>query len=173
MAILVYAFQTNTKMAPPRLPLTQDQIKKMKSEFLALDADGDGTITVNELEKVLRSMRGKLKASDADIKRAIKEIDKDGDGTIELEEYMKSRKNKTNMDLIHRALVQRSRVRKEFERFDVDQSGYITKEELMAVIQARAAVTISEEQIDQMMGDSDENQDGKISYEEFVLIMTK
>ena len=160
-------------MAPPRLPLTQDQIKKMKSEFLALDADGDGTITVNELEKVLRSMRGKLKASDADIKRAIKEIDKDGDGTIELEEYMKSRKNKTNMDLIHRALVQRSRVRKEFERFDVDQSGYITKEELMAVIQARAAVTISEEQIDQMMGDSDENQDGKISYEEFVLIMTK
>merc|ERR1712150_386821 len=156
-----------------RLPLTKDQVQKLKTEFMALDADGDGTITVVELEKVLRSMRGKLKASEADIKKAIKEIDKDGDGTIDLEEYMKSRKNKTNMDLIHRALVQRSRVRKEFERFDVDQSGYITKEELMAVIQARAAVTISEEQIDQMMGDSDENQDGKISYEEFVLIMTK
>ena len=145
----------------------------MKSEFLALDADGDGTITVSELENVLRSMRGKLKASDADIKRAIKEIDKDGDGTIDLEEYMKSRKNKTNMDLIHRALVQRSRVRKEFERFDADQSGYITKEELMALIQARAAVTITSEQIDKMMSDSDENHDGKINYEEFVLIMTK
>ena len=145
----------------------------MKSEFLALDADGDGTITVSELENVLRSMRGKLKASDADIKRAIKEIDKDGDGTIDLEEYMKSRKNKTNMDLIHRALVQRSRVRKEFERFDADNSGYITKEELMALIQARAAVTITSEQIDKMMLDSDENHDGKINYEEFVLIMTK
>ena len=145
----------------------------MKSEFLALDADGDGTITVSELENVLRSMRGKLKASDADIKRAIKEIDKDGDGTIDLEEYMKSRKNKTNMDLIHRALVQRSRVRKEFERFDADQSGYITKEELMALIQARAAVTITSEQIDKMMSDSDENHDGMINYEEFVLIMTK
>merc|ERR1712226_1483317 len=91
-----------------RLPLTKDQVQKLKTEFMALDADGDGTITVNELENVLRSMRGKLKASDADIKRAIKEIDKDGDGTIDLEEYLKSRKNKTNMDLIHRALVQGS-----------------------------------------------------------------
>merc|ERR1712226_282021 len=148
-----------------RLPLTKDQVQKLKTEFMALDADGDGTITVNELENVLRSMRGKLKASDADIKRAIKEIDKDGDGTIDLEEYMKSRKNKTNMDLIHRALVQRSRVRKEFERFDADNSGYITKQELMALIQARAAVCITEDQIDKMMVDSDENHDGLINYE--------
>ena len=49
---------------------------------------------------------------------------------------MKSRKNKTNHDLIHRALVQRSRVRKEFERFDADQSGYITKQEVLNVIVA-------------------------------------
>ena len=47
------------------------------------------------------------------------------------------------------------------------------KEELMAVIQARAAVTITAEQIDKMMLDSDENNDGLINYEEFVLIMTK
>ena len=156
-----------------RLPLTKDQVQKLKTEFMALDADGDGTITVVELEKVLRSMRGKLKASEADIKKAIKEIDKDGDGTIDLEEYLKSRKGKTNQDLIHRALVQRSRVRKEFERFDQDNSGFITKEELMAVIQARAAVTITVEQIEKMMADSDENNDGLINYEEFVLIMTK
>ena len=166
-------FSYHCKNMAPRLPLTKDQVQKMKAEFLALDADGDGTITVNELENVLRSMRGKLKASDADIKRAIKEIDKDGDGTIDLEEYLKSRKNKTNMDLIHRALVQRSRVRKEFERFDADKSGYITKEELMALIQARAAVTITSEQVDKMMMDNDENHDGMINYEEFVLIMTK
>ena len=50
---------------------------------------------------------------------------------------------------------------------------YITKEELMALIQARAAVTITSEQIDKMMMDSDENHDGMINYEEFVLIMTK
>ena len=162
----------NSNMAnPKRLPLNKDQVQKLKKEFMALDADGDDTITVAELEKVLRSMRGKLKASEADIKKTIKQIEKDGDGTIDLEEYLKSRKGKTNQDLIHRALVQRSRVRKEFERFDKDGSGFITKEELMAVIQARAAVTISAEQIDKMMLASDH--DGLINYEEFVLIMTK
>ena len=158
---------------PKRLPLTKDQVQKLKKEFMTLDADGDSTITVAELENVLRSTRGKLKASEADIKKAIKHIDKDGDGTIDLEEYLKSHKGKTNQDLIHRALVQRSRVRKEFERFDQDNSGFITKEELMAVIQARAAVTITVEQIEKMMADSDENNDGLINYEEFVLIMTK
>ena len=158
---------------PKRLPLTKDQVQKLKKEFMTLDADGDSTITVTELEKVLRSMRGKLKASDADIKKAIKQIEKDGNGTIDLEQYLKSCKGKTIQNLIHRALVQRSRVRKEFERFDKDGSGFITKEELMAVIQARAAVTISAEQIDKMMLDSDGNNEGLINYEEFVLIMTK
>ena len=64
-------------------------------------------------------------------------------------------------------------IRKEFERFDKDNSGFITKEELMEVIQARAAVTISPKQIDQMMIDSDENNDGLINYEEFIFLMTK
>jgi len=158
---------------PKRLPLTKDQVQKLKKEFMTLDADGDSTITVAELENVLRSTRGKLKASEADIKKAIKQIEKDGNGTIDLEQYLKICKGKTNQDLIHRALVQRSRVRKEFERFDKDGSGFITKEELMAVIQARAAVTISAEQIDKMMLDSDGNNEGLINYEEFVLIMTR
>ena len=145
----------------------------MKKEFLLLDTDGDGTISVNELGAVLRSMRGKLKATESDIKRALKEIDRDGDGTIDLKEYIKSRKNKTNMDLVHRALVQRAKIRKEFERYDEDKSGYITKDELLEVIQARAAVTVTEEQIKRMMEDCDDNSDGKINYEEFVLLMTK
>ena len=157
----------------PVVQLTEKQLQKVKQEFLLLDRDGDGTISVDELGTVLRSMRGKLKASEADIKRTLKEIDRDGDGTIDLKEYMSSRKNKTNQDLVHRALIQRLKIRKEFERFDEDKSGYITKEELMQVIQARAAITVTEEQINRMMQDSDDNNDGKIDYEEFVLIMTK
>ena len=34
-------------------------------------------------------------------------------------------------------------------------------------------VTITPEQVDKMMMDNDENHDGMINYEEFVLIMTK
>ena len=154
-------------------PFKKEQVQGMIKEFLCLDADGDGTITVDELEKVLRSMRGKSKPSEIDIKNAIKEIDKNGDGTIDMDEYIRSCRNKATQDLIHRALVQSSKIRKEFEKFDKDNSGFITKEELMEVIQARASVTISPKQIDQMMIDSDENNDGLINYEEFILLMTK
>ena len=154
-------------------PFKKEQVQGMIKEFLCLDADGDGTITVDELEKVLRSMRGKSKPSEIDIKNAIKEIDKNGDGTIDMDEYVRSCRNKATQDLIHRALVQSSKIRKEFEKFDKDNSGFITKEELMEVIQARASVTISPKQIDQMMIDSDENNDGLINYEEFILLMTK
>ena len=154
-------------------PFKKEQVQGMIKEFLCLDADGDGTITVDELEKVLRSMRAKSKPSEIDIKNAIKEIDKNGDGTIDMDEYVRSCRNKATQDLIHRALVQSSKIRKEFEKFDKDNSGFITKEELMEVIQARASVTISPKQIDQMMIDSDENNDGLINYEEFILLMTK
>ena len=154
-------------------PFKKEQVQGMIKEFLCLDADGDGTITVDELEKVLRSMRGKSKPSEIEIQKAIKEIDKNGDGTIDMDEYVRSCRNKATQDLIHRALVQSSKIRKEFERFDKDDSGFITKEELMEVIQARAAVTISPKQIDQMMIDSDENNDGLINYEEFIFLMTK
>ena len=138
-----------------------------------LDIDGDGTITVNELETVLRSMRGKLRASESDIKRALKDLDRDGDGIIHVKEYLKSRKNKNTSDIVHRALVHRSKIRKEFERIDEDKSGYITKDELLQVIQATSAVTVTSEQIDKTMEEFDDNKDGKINYEEFVLLMTR
>ena len=60
----------------PIVPLTNKQIQNMKKEFLMLDTDGDGTISVSELGTILRSMRGKLRASEAEIKKALKEIDR-------------------------------------------------------------------------------------------------
>ena len=159
-------------MSQPK-PLTRDQIESMKEEFLKLDIDGDGTITVAELEGVLRCMRSKLQASEAEIQHAIKDIDRDGDGIIELREYLKSRKDKTSQDLIHRALVQRSKIRKSFQRFDEDNSGYITKDEFMSVISDRAGIRVTADQVDVMLHDCDQDNDGKVNYEEFVYLMTK
>ena len=157
----------------PRLQLTKAQIDKVKTEFLRLDVDGDGTITVDELANVLRGLRPHLNATEDDIKRTLKDIDRDGDGTVDVEEYIKSRKYKTNMDLLHRALVLRSSIRKEFEEFDIDQSGYVTKDELVEVIQTRVGITFTKEQTQKIVDDTDCDSDGKINYEEFVFLMTR
>ena len=153
--------------------LTDEDIEALKSEFLNLDTDGDGTITIKELGKILRSLRGKLRVSEVDIKRAIQEIDVDGDGTINLKEYMKTMENKTNRTLIHRALVMRSTVRKQFERFDVDGSGYVTVDEVKIIFEEKAGIPLTNKQVEGIIKGSDRNSDGKINYEEFVVMMTK
>ena len=154
-------------------PIKGKNIEAMKNEFLKLDTDGNGEVSVEEIEEVLRSMRNKLQASEGEIKRAIKELDRDGDGIIDVHEYFISRKGKTGKDLIHRALVQRLRIRKEFERFDKDNSGFITKQELLEVLKARGIQTVTLEQIDELLKEIDKDRSGEIDYEEFVLLMTK
>ena len=156
------------KSEPP-----QNLVKLLKGEFLNLDADGDGKISTKELADVLKSMRVKLKISDTDIKRVLKEIDRDQNGIIELKEYFKYMSNKTNHDIVCRALFHRSKMRKEFQKFDKDDNGFITEDELVEVIRARTGVELSHYQINEMLKESDANSDGKINYEEFVFFMTR
>ena len=158
---------------PPRLQLTSEEIENMKTEFLKLDVDGDGTITIDELSTILRSMKMELDISEDDIKRTLNDIDRDGDGTIGIEEFVESRKHKSNKDLLHRALLIRKRIRKVFDRFDLDQNGYITNTELTAAIESRIGVTVKPEHIEKIIKDVDHDNDGRINFEEFVVLMTR
>ena len=153
--------------------LSKDKINQMKNEFLLLDSDGDGVVSTEELAGVLRSMRVKFKLSDGEIRKLIKEIDTDGNGQIDVKEYMNNMKDKTNKDAIFRALLQRLSIRKQFHKFDADGSGCITRDELIEVLKSRSNLGLTDHQIDELLGDCDVNDDGKIDYEEFVVMMTK
>ena len=159
-------------MAPGK-PLKESKIQEMKQEFLNLDADKDGSITVEELGKVLHSMMGKLKVSEEEIENVLKDVDKDGDGTIDLNEYFANMENSTSKNLIHRALVQRSKARKAFEKFDKDGSGYVTTDELLEVFEELMGGPVTIQQFENMMQECNKNNEGKIDYEEFVVLMTK
>ena len=160
-------------MAPKTQHLSKEKIAQMRNEFLLLDTDGDGTVSTEELSNVLWTMRVKFKLTEGSIKKMIKELDADNSGTITVDEYMANQQNKTNKDIIHRALIQRSSVRRDFHKYDADGSGYITKDELKEVLKKKSKFDFSEHQIQEMMEDSDLNSDGKINYEEFVIMMTK
>ena len=159
-------------MAPGK-PLKESKINEMKNEFLKLDIDGDGSISLEELGKILRSMKGKLKVSEEEIEKVLKEIDKDKDGYIDVKEYFANMENSTSKNLIHRALVQRSKARKAFEKFDKDGSGFITTEELLEVFEELMGGPVTIDQFETMIQECNKNKDGKINYEEFVVLMTK
>ena len=161
------------KGKPKGKPLKKDDVQKMKNEFQELDADGDGRITVEELGKVLRSMRVKLKVSEDEIKQVLADIDQDGDGTVCMEEYFSNMKDATNRNLIHRALVQRSKVRKKFQACDKDGSGYVTAEEIMDVFEELSDGELTIDEFEKILKECNTDSDGKIDYEEFVSMMIR
>ena len=66
----------------------------MKREFLELDFDGDGTISIDEIERVLHTLRIKLKINELDIQHLLHDIDKDKNGSVDLKEYYRYMKGR-------------------------------------------------------------------------------
>ena len=55
-------------------------------------------------------------------------------------------------------------LRKKFQQYDIDHSGFITKENLKTVAQGK----VTDKEIEQVIAKIDTNKDGKVSFEEFL-----
>ena len=139
---------------------------------MALDVNGDGVISLDELHCLLKSLKSKLKMSEREIKRFEAEFDKDGDGTIDLEEFFNMVHGGSERNIIHKALIQRSGIRKIFEKYDRDGNGIITKDEFRRVVEDKYQTRLLPEQVDEMLREADKNNDGVIDYEEFLKSFT-
>ena len=140
----------------------------MKKEFLALDLDGNGDISVQELESLLRSIKRKLRLTENQIIKMVKQTDKNGDGSVDLEEFLDLMETGEQRRIIHKELIQRSGVRKAFEKYDKDGSGSITREEFRRVVEDKYQTTMRANQIDKLMEQADKDNSGQISYDEFL-----
>ena len=145
---------------------------KLKAEFLALDLDGDGNIQTKEMEQMLMEEKIKLRMSLKEIKTLLGDLDKDGDGTIDIQEFLDKVGTGSKRDVIHKALVKRAGIRKQFEKYDKDGSGFITREEFTKVVEDKYGQNISSKERKKMMKLADKDGDGKINYEEFMKAFT-
>ena len=140
----------------------------MKKEFLALDLDGNGDISVQELESLLRSMKRKLRMTENQIMKMVKQTDKNGDGSVDLEEFLNLVETAEQKRVIHKELIQRSGVRQAFMKYDKDGSGTITRDEFRRVVEDKYQTTMRANQIDKLMDEADKDNSGNISYDEFI-----
>ena len=164
-----FAAQLHLKMAC----FSAEKLETLKQEFLEIDTDGSGEVSIEELGILLRSMRIKLKISESQVRRALKQIDINGDGTVSGEEMLQVLERFDTDGIVYKALNERSTIRKDFLSYDTDGSGYISKDEFIKIIKDRTGSTIAEDQLELMMIDVDENNDNKFSYDEFVKLMLK
>merc|ERR1712236_126288 len=133
---------------------------ELKGAFKLFDIDGDGLITADELKGLISKVGGDM--SEADAKAMIHAADKDGNMGIDFSEFAKF------WEALHGD--SEADIRAKFSKLDKDSSGFITKDEMVAVIDSGFAGDKMEEAkkaIDKL----DVDKDGRVSYPEFILVM--
>lgn len=137
--------------------MTESEIVELKNQFMAIDADGNGVITVAELADALRTMgHGMI---ESEVTELVKGIDIDGDGLVDYPEFLAATM-KRNLANKEEYLVNA------FNYFDTKKQGVITKADLVQFMG-------SEDQAQEVIDEVDVNGDGLISFEEFVGMMER
>eukprot|EP00116_Pleurobrachia_bachei_P009397 sb/3469659/ len=134
--------------------LSVDQIKEYELAFSRFDRNNDGTISLQELNQVLRSIG--LKPSDAELLSMITAVDKDKDGVLSKAEFIKLMSRQHNP-----VVTPLDQVEAVFRSFDTDGNGFISEKELSSVL--CRFEDISEEQVKDITREITGNQEATSS----------
>lgn len=126
----------------------------MQAEFLAIDKDQQGTISLAELQDVMVRMHG---VSEGDVTEMFNAMDANHDDEIHYSEFLAAM-------LSTRVDPKSAHVGNAFRNFDKDLSGYITADNLRDVF----GNTFEGKQVESLLSEADFLADGHISFDEFV-----
>uniref|UniRef100_A0A0E0LHF0 non-specific serine/threonine protein kinase n=1 Tax=Oryza punctata TaxID=4537 RepID=A0A0E0LHF0_ORYPU len=141
--------------------LSEDEIAGLREMFKMLDTDNSGQITLEELKTGLRRVGANLK--DSEITTLMEAADIDNSGSIDYGEFIAA--------TMHLNKVEREdNLFAAFSYFDKDSSGYITQDELQ---KACEEFGIGDAHLEDIIKDIDQDNDGRIDYNEFVTMMQK
>ena len=133
--------------------------------FNSLDKDASGTISFSELTQGLQGAGYVLATSE--ISQLMQSIDIDGNGVLDLNEVFASL---VDWEDLHSDEHWPDWCNKMFDKLDADHSGAIDLDEITKLLPANM---IGQRRVNamRMLREVDTNEDGKISYEEFMRMM--
>jgi len=142
--------------------LSQDQINEIRDAFSMFDQDDDGTLTIEELGTVMKSLG--QESSEVEIREMIKCVDTTNSGTLDFPEFLTMMTRKMSNNEINNEAMET------FRFFDKDGDGTISAEEVKSVM-LKFGEKLTDEEINEMITEADEDGDGEITYTEFVKMM--
>eukprot|EP00922_Rhytidocystis_sp_ex-Travisia-forbesii_P049188 GHVS01073256.1.p1 GENE.GHVS01073256.1~~GHVS01073256.1.p1 ORF type:complete len:638 (-),score=86.27 GHVS01073256.1:710-2623(-) len=146
--------------------MNEGEISLLKTTFMALDENGDGTLTVQEIRRGLRNSG--LKEIPIDLDQLMQEVDSDGSGVIDYTEFIAASLDK-------RQYIQEDVCWAAFRVFDLDANGKISPEELLQVLGSDNVQGVFSNQevaeIQAMIKEVDTDGDGQIDFDEFMAMM--
>ncbi|XP_078165213.1 calcium-dependent protein kinase 7-like [Carex rostrata] len=146
------------RVVASHLPL--DQVNDIKQIFHMMDKDKNGNLTFEELKEGLQYIGQAV--AEPDVQMLLEAADIDGNGTLDCDEFV-------TMSVHLKKIGSDEHLTKAFEYFDKDGSGYIEVNELREALEGDLGH--NDQIIKEIISDVDKDNDGKISYQEFELMM--
>jgi len=146
--------------------LDDDSIAKMKASFHELDKDGDGNITLEELEEAV----AKIGISDCpDITAIFQKLDTDGNGLISYTEFLASM-------IDTKSIITEDTCWQAFQIFDKDGSGTISLDEFIQMMQEKhddlsKVSNVATDDLINAFNEADTDGSREISFDEFLDMM--
>ncbi|XP_069107104.1 calmodulin-like [Argopecten irradians] len=138
---------------------TKEERQEIKRIFRLIDENGDQRMSKHEIYRAVQYIG--CNPTRADIDELMSPADVDKDGYVGYKEF-----EKILMRAISKIDYEKQHIMNSFKMFDKNGDGYITANELRAILSAAGGECL-EEEVKDLMREADVNKDGKISYEEF------
>mmetsp|Transcript_30148 Transcript_30148/g.52973 ORF Transcript_30148/g.52973 Transcript_30148/m.52973 type:complete len:138 (-) Transcript_30148:196-609(-) len=129
---------------------------------MALDENGDGLLTVNEMKEGLN--RCGLKEIPPDLQQIMEEVDSDGSGVIDYTEFLAATLDK-------KVYMAEDVCWQAFRIFDRNSDGKIDKDEIKQVLNDNDVQNQAAKDMADIMKEIDTNGDGEIDFQEFMQMM--
>lgn len=143
--------------------LSKQEKEDIDKVFRAMDANGDGKLSKEEIKNGYAEYFGK-QLTDDEIDEMFARVDADGNGEIDYSEFVVATMNE-------KSLLSNNKLHTAFKMFDKDGGGSISTDEIKQVLSF--GQTLDESVVNQIIAQVDANGDGEISYEEFAAMMIK
>jgi len=159
------SFRSNSKFKAALLismgdELGHAEIEELGKSFKAIDKNGDGLLTVDELKEAMKLHAGEGDGKLGDLKNILAMADLNGDGVLSYEELMAA--------AVHRKLLAKEeRLWVTFCKLDKNGDGHLSITEVVESLgkDGKAAA--------EMIKEVDKNGDGTIDYDEFTALWLK
>ena len=139
--------------------LSKEEKNEMIDLFKKFDKDNNGQLSKDEIFEGFKSILGEIEAK-TEVERIMKDLDMDKSGYIDYNEFVIAASNRSK-------LFNKEKLELCFNEFDSDGNGFITRDEIKTMFNGIAETNDGTKVLDSIINQVDENNDGKISLEEF------
>lgn len=134
---------------------TSDEIIELRKAFHEFDQNNSGPIDLSEFKSAMQQFDSSY--SDEKLEEMFDHVDQAKDGVIRYTEFLAATMN------VHGRVVE-DRLAEAFDRIDSDDTGFISRENLVTILGTDCSI----EKVDHMIASVEANDKGDISFQSFL-----